>query len=158
MGGRLMALSNRLTQTLLGAGFFNEPVPADDHVIALAAAALGLRCTSTDCGAEFTTPATLDEWARYRSRHRDSITSSERYVSAKLGNQRRVHRLSEADIKLTTTGFLASVTRHPDPITVAALTILGVSLILPREDHTKWKPLTSTKATPVTSFNRLKHE
>jgi glycosyltransferase involved in cell wall biosynthesis len=145
MGGRFMALSRRLSDTLLDAGFFTQPVPADDHVIALTAASLGLRCASVDCGAEFTAPATLDEWVRYRSRHRDAIKWSEKYVTSRIGHAGRVHKVSSADIKLTTSTFLATATRTPDPVRIIALAILGASTILPRDDNAEWKPLTSTK-------------
>jgi hypothetical protein len=73
MGGRLVALSARLVEALLDMGFFLEPVPGDDHVICLAAAALGLRRRSVDCGMEMRAPARLGEWIRYRSRHRGVI-------------------------------------------------------------------------------------
>jgi glycosyltransferase involved in cell wall biosynthesis len=158
MGGRFMALSSRLADTLLHAGLFNEPVHADDHVIALAAVTLGFRCTSIDCGAEFTTPATIRDWMRYRSRHSGAIGWSERYVAEKIGHPERVREASQADIRLTTTSFLASMTHRIDPLSILALTILAASPLLAREDPSQWRTLTTTKETPVTSFNHPKHD
>jgi len=148
MGGRFMALSRRVTGTLLDKGFFLEPVPADDHVIGLASAALGLRCRSIDCGVELTSPATLREWVRYRSRQRGVIEWSERYVASKIGEAERIREISRADIKLTTASFLASILRRTDPLNLLVLTILGISSLLPHEDRAEWTTLTTTK--PVT--------
>ena len=92
MGGRLIVLSARAVDALLGMGFFLEPVPGDDHVICLAAAALGLRHRSVDCGMEMRASTRLNEWIRYRSRHRGVIGWSEEYVASKTGLREEWYR------------------------------------------------------------------
>jgi len=109
MGGRLMALSARLVKALLDMGFFLEPVHGDDHVICLAAAALGLMCRSVDCGMEMKAPARLGEWIRYRSRHRGVIGWSEGYVASKTGLGEETLRASRTDYGETVAAFLSSL-------------------------------------------------
>jgi hypothetical protein len=145
MGGRLMALSARLVEALLDMGFFLEPVPGDDHVICLAAAALGLRRRSVDCGMEMRAPARLGEWIRYRSRHRGVIGWSEGYVASKTGLGEETLRASRTDYGETVAAFLSSLLNPPRPDCVPLLALLGLCSLLPLEDRARWTMLETTK-------------
>ena len=145
MGGRLIALSSRAVDALLGMGFFLEPVPGDDHVICLAAAALGLRHRSVDCGMEMRAPARLGEWIRYRSRHRGVIGWSEEYVASKTGLREETLTASRRDYRETVAAFLSSILNPPRPESLPLLALLGLCSLLPLEDRAKWSMLETTK-------------
>jgi hypothetical protein len=145
MGGRLIALSARAVDALLSAGFFEEPVPGDDHVICLAATALGLRHRSIDCGMEMRAPARLNEWIRYRSRHRGVIGWSEEYVASKTGLREETLRASRKDYRETVAAFLSSFLNPPTLDGLPLLALLGLCSLLPFEDRATWSMLETTK-------------
>jgi len=145
MGGQAIALSRRTVASLLGAGLFEEPVHADDHVVCLAAAAMGLRCRSVDCGLGISLPGGLGEWMRYRSRHRGAIGWAEGYVASKTGLGEAVAEVSRADYVHTLNAFIRAVLGSPGPLDPLILLFLGFSSFLPLEDRTQWRRLKGSK-------------
>jgi hypothetical protein len=148
MGGQAIALGRSAVAGLLEAGLFEEPVHADDHVVCLAAAALGLRCTSVDCGLGISLPGGLGEWMRYRSRHRGAIGWAEAYVTSKTGLGEAVARISRADYVHTLNAFVRAVLGSPGPLDPLILLFLGFSSVLPLEDRTRWRRLEGSKRPP----------
>ena len=144
MGGRLIALSKHTIRLLLDNDFFKEPVPADDHVIALAGYVLGLKVTSIDCGMKMKLPDTLGEWIRYRSRHRGAITWAENYVASKINYIEKVREISKRDYQKTLIGFLKAVMHPFHPLNSIALVFLVFTNLLPLEHRVKWTKLKST--------------
>jgi hypothetical protein len=121
-----------------------EPVPADDHVIALTGYVIGLKVTSIDCGMKMKLPETLGEWIRYRSRHRGAITWAENYVASKINHTEKVREISKRDYKETLIGFLKAVMHPFHPLNPIALVFLVFTNLLPLEHRVKWTKLKST--------------
>ena len=145
MGGQAIAMGRRAVAGLLGAGLFEEPVHADDHVVCLAAAAMGLRCASVDCGLAISLPGGLGEWMRYRSRHRGAIGWAEGYVASKTGLGDAVYRISRSDYVHTLNAFVRAVLGRPSPLDPLILIFLGFSSLLPLEDRSQWRRLEGSK-------------
>jgi hypothetical protein len=144
MGGQVIALSKKAISALVNQGFFEEPVVSDDHVIGLAACVLGLRCTTVDCGLRIRLPSTLEEWIRYRSRHRQAIKRTESYVGLKTGQPHETITISRSDMKLTLKYFLGSLKKEPI-LACAILLSFFLGFILPIESQTEWTRLESEK-------------
>lgn len=144
MGGRLIALSKQTIKILLDNNFFKEPVPADDHVIALTGHVLKLKVTSIDCGMKMKLPDTLGEWIRYRSRHRGAITWAENYVASKINHIEKVRDISKRDYEETLIGFLKAVIHPFHPLNPLAFVFLVFTNLLPLEHRVKWTRLKST--------------
>ena len=144
MGGRLIALSKKTVQFIVDNDFFMEPVPADDHVIALAGHVVGLKVTSVNCGMKMKLPDTLGEWIRYRSRHRGAITWAENYVASKINHLDKVREISKRDYEETLIGFLKALIHPFHPLNPLALVFLVLTNLLPLEHRVKWTRLKST--------------
>jgi len=145
MGGQAIALNRRAVAGILGASLFEEPVHADDHVVCLTAAALGLRCTSVDCGLGISLPMSLGEWMSYRSRHRGAIGWAEAYVASKTGLGEEVRRVSRSDYVHTLNAFIRVALGKPRPLDPLVLPFLAFSSLLPLEDRTLWRRLKGSK-------------
>jgi hypothetical protein len=141
MGGQLIALSKKTVKSLLKHGFFEEPVASDDHVVALGACVLGLKCATIDCGLRIRLPLTLKEWIKFRSRHRGAIKRAEQYVSSKTGERVRTTQISRSDFNRSYGYFVMNLVKSLKlfaPL-VALLFVLGS--ILPLENQTQWSRL-----------------
>lgn len=145
MGGQVIGLSRQAAESLLSHGFFTEPVAADDHVIALAGKALGLRCTTVDIGMQVSLPGTLRDWVRYKSRHRGAIRLARRYVAEKTGRPAEVDEASRRDYRETVTSFLAATIGGLKLWSLVGLVFLEAASLLGKEDRTVWTRLESTK-------------
>jgi len=154
MGGQIIALSNKAVSMLVEYGFFEEPVLADDHVIGLAACLMDLKCTTVDCGLRIRLPSRFKEWMKYRSRHRGTIRWAEEYVASKIGERRRIRKISRRDYDTTRSFFLGSLLRPLHPLNPLVLLFLGVCSLLPLEDQYEWSMLKTTKrGSSLTSFH-----
>lgn len=149
MGGQVIAFSNRAVLTFLKYNLFKEPVVADDHVICLAAYVLGLKCTTVECGLRIGLPSTVKEWIKYRSRHKGSIESAERYVALKTGKSRETAVISQFDFNFTMKYFLKSLIKSTHIFAPLFLMFFAITSILPIEDPIKWSKLKSEKIYPT---------
>lgn len=145
MGGQVTGLSRKAYTALINYGLFNEPVAADDHVIALAAYVLHLNCITVDCGLRIRLPSTLKEWIIYRSRHRGAIKWAEHYVGKKTGRIRETHEASRSDFNSASAYFLKNLAKSLKLLAPAILLLLAMGSILPIENQTKWSRLKSEK-------------
>jgi hypothetical protein len=145
MGGQVTGLSRKAYTALIDYGLFNEPVAADDHVIALAAYVLHLKCTTVDCGLRIRLPSTLKEWIIYRSRHRGAIKWAEQYVGKKTGRPRETREASRSDFNSASAYFLKNLAKSLKLLAPAILLLLAIGSILPIENQTKWSRLKSEK-------------
>jgi hypothetical protein len=145
MGGQVTGLSKKAYTALINAGLFNEPVAADDHVIALAAYVLHLKCITVDCGLRIRLPSTLKEWITYRSRHRGAIKWAEQYVGKKTGKISETHAASRSDFNSASAYFLKNLVKSLMLLAPAVLLLLAIGSILPIENPTQWSRLKSEK-------------
>lgn len=148
MGGQVIALRQPAAEALRARGFFNEPVQGDDHTICLAAAALGFRCTSVDGGLRILLPASVDEWIRYRSRHKSAIQWAEHYVAEKTGSPEAARDASRRDFEETARCFLWNTVNPPRASTIPILLLAALSAHAPAENPAQWTPLKTTKRDP----------
>jgi hypothetical protein len=141
MGGQLVALSKKTILSFLNKGFFEEPVAADDHVVALGAYVLGLKCATIDCGLHIRLPLTLNEWIRFRSRHRGAIAWAERYVASKTGKTVQTIEASRSDFNISYRYFLKNLLKSLKLLAPAVVLLLALGSVLPIEDRTEWSRL-----------------
>jgi cellulose synthase/poly-beta-1,6-N-acetylglucosamine synthase-like glycosyltransferase len=145
MGGQVIALSNRAVSALLDHGLFEEPVVADDHVVALASWVLGLNCATIDCGLQIRLPATFKEWISYRSRHRGAIKWAQNYVALKTGKPEEAKQASRSDYNVTLRYFVRSLVTSLRFRGLALFILLSIASFLPIENQTKWSRISSEK-------------
>jgi len=145
MGGQIIALSNRVLEMFFNKGLFMEPVVADDHVVCLAAYALGFKCSTIDCGFQIGLPSNVKDWIRYRSRHRGAINWAESYVAAKTGLKKRTKMVSRYDFSLTLKSFLKSVFKNTLIFAPLLLVFLAISSRVMVENPVKWTRIDSEK-------------
>jgi len=146
MGGQLIALSKRTVNSLLVHGFFQEPVASDDHVVALGAYVLGLKCATIDCGLRIRLPLTLKEWIKFRSRHRGAIKRAEQYVSLKTGETTRTAQVSRSDFDLSYGYFVVNLVKSLKLLAPLVLLLFILGSILPIENQTQWSRLKGERA------------
>jgi hypothetical protein len=146
MGGQVVALSSKAVSALLDHGFFEEPVIADDHVVALASWVLGLKCTTIDCGLQIRLPATFKEWMSYRSRHRGAIKWAEQYVALKTGKPNETQATSRFDYSISFKYFLKSLAKSLKFLSPIFLMFFALGSVLPIENQTKWSRLRGEKS------------
>jgi hypothetical protein len=146
MGGQVIGMNERTVCAFLERGFFQEPVLADDHVVALAAKVLGLRCTTIDCGLQIRLPSTLREWASYRSRHKGAIKWAEHYVALKTGKASETIEASRLDYSVFLSHFVTSLVESLGPASPFFLAFIFLTSLLPIEDQTMWSRLSGEKS------------
>jgi hypothetical protein len=145
MGGQIIALKKDVVLTLLKRGFFKEPVKADDHVIALAAYILGFKCKSIDCGLTIGLPTNINDWIKYRSRHKGAIRWAEDYVALKTGKEKLTNLISKLDINLTKKYFIKNVLKKTHVFAPLFLLFFIFSSMLSTENPVKWSRIQSEK-------------
>jgi len=144
LGGQVIGLSKKAVKALLEYGFFEEPVIADDHVIALAIKSMGFKSTTVDCSVYIKLPGNTKDWILYKSRHGGAVRWAKGYVKSKINDNDSVEKTSRSDYWMTAKIFLKSCLKV-SPIALILFFLITLVSLLPLDNKSKWKPLKSTK-------------